>query len=136
MADGVGTGPRLSELTCRDVGGLGEGICARWLAERGLEVVERNWRCLAGEVDIVADDGSGTHVLVEVKTRVAREGACLEPERAVDRRKLDRYGRLARVYLAQHPTVDAVRLDVAGVTLRPGRLAQMHYIEGVCLEGA
>ncbi len=50
------------------VGRYGEEVAARFLLDAGLTVLERNWRCRGGELDIVATDGSAL-VFVEVKTR-------------------------------------------------------------------
>ncbi|HOW01581.1 MAG TPA: YraN family protein, partial [Rhodoglobus sp.] len=50
------------------LGRRGEEIAARYLASRGLAIVERNWRCPQGEIDLIARDG-GELVFVEVKTR-------------------------------------------------------------------
>src|SRR5487761_96797 len=60
--------PRLSGLAKRAVGQAGEELAARWYLEHGYEVVERNWRCRFGELDIVARKGSLT-VFCEVKAR-------------------------------------------------------------------
>ena len=63
-----------------------------------MTVVERNWRCPAGEIDIVALDGE-TLVLCEVKTR--SNGGKGTPEEAVTPAKQRRYARLAQAYLQQ-----------------------------------
>ena len=51
------------------LGRYGENLAARHLSDAGLRVLERNWRCREGEIDIVARDGR-TLVFCEVKTRV------------------------------------------------------------------
>ena len=91
-----------------------------------MTVVERNWRCKAGEIDIVALDGA-TLVLVEVKTRAStRRG---RPEEAVGPTKQKRLGRVGSAYL-QHAGIDpqSVRFDV--VAIRPiadDRAVLRHY---------
>ena len=124
----------VTTLTSAEVGRLGEQLCANFLERRGLEVVERNWVCPAGEADVIAND-DGTCVLVEVKTRVDLGGHVL-PELAVDDTKRSRYERIARVYLSTHDNVENVRFDVAGVTLAPDHVAHLHYISGVWLGDA
>ena len=52
-----------------ELGRRGEEAAARFLERRGYDIVERNWECAAGEADIVARDGDGSIVFVEVKTR-------------------------------------------------------------------
>ena len=79
------------------VGRYGERVVAERLAELGWEVVERNWRCVLGELDIVAVD-HGCIVAVEVKTRrTATYGSPLE---AVTPVKVARIRRLLVAWLA------------------------------------
>jgi putative endonuclease len=95
------------------LGERGEDAAAAFLGRSGMTVVERNWRCSAGEVDIVALDGR-TIVLVEVKTRrTVRKGT---PEEAVTPAKRRRYAKLAAAYL-QAAGVSAVELRFDVVTL-------------------
>ena len=72
--------------TARGLGSYGERMAVRYLTDRGLEVLDRNWRCDLGEIDIVARDG-GCLVVCEVKTR--RSTTFGQPIEAVDHRKLD-----------------------------------------------
>ena len=81
-------------------------------------MLERNWRCAQGEIDIVALDGDCL-VVCEVKTR--RGSAFGDPVEAVTSRKAARLRRLAACWLAEHGGVQRaadVRVDVIGV-LRP-----------------
>ena len=77
------------------LGRYGEALAARYLRERGLTVLERNWRCEHGEIDIVALDG-GCLVVCEVKTR--RGTGFGEPVEAVTVAKALRLRRLAAAY--------------------------------------
>ena len=81
------------------LGRYGEDVAARHLAEAGLVVLERNWRCREGEIDIVARDGD-VLVVCEVKTR--RDTAYGSPLEAVTPRKAARLRR-ARRALAGRP---------------------------------
>ena len=92
------------------LGERGEDAAAAYLERAGMTVVERNWRCPAGEIDIVALDDD-TVVLVEVKTRrTVRKGA---PEEAITTAKQRRYGKLAAAYLQSAGVSDVpVRFDV------------------------
>jgi putative endonuclease len=110
--------------TARGLGSYGERMAVRYLTDRGLEVLDRNWRCDLGEVDIVARDG-GCLVVCEVKTR--RSTTFGQPIEAVDHRKLARLRRLAAAWLSEcrargEPlhNITGVRVDVVGV-LRPRR---------------
>jgi putative endonuclease len=114
------------------VGAYGERLAARYLAESGMQILDRNWRCDQGEIDIVAMDG-GCLVVVEVKTR--RSLVFGSPVEAVTAVKASRLRRLAGCWLADHRClVDSavdVRIDVVGV-LRPARgPAQIEHLVAV-----
>jgi putative endonuclease len=95
------------------VGRYGEDVAARHLAAAGMEILERNWRCRAGEIDIVARDGRAL-VVCEVKTRTG--SAFGGPFEAVTPAKAARLRRLAAEWLAAHDlAVPEVRVDVVGV---------------------
>ena len=129
-ASGAPTSPvgaPLGELTSTELGVRGEQAAARYLAARGWEILERNWRCPYGEADIVARDVDGTIVLVEVKTRRETDGETA-PEEAVGEQKRRRYRVLAAVYLADHPATPLVRFDVVALTAREGGLASVRHI--------
>ena len=89
-------------------GGAAEDLAARYLEGQGLAIVERNWRCRAGEIDLVARDGA-TLVFVEVRLRRNRAfGGAAESITATKRRRL----RLAAEhYLARLPAEPPCRFD-------------------------
>lgn len=92
------------------LGERGEDAAAAYLDRSGLTVVERNWRCPSGEIDIVALDGE-VLVLCEVKTRKGVGKGT--PEEAVTPAKQKRYKRLAAAYLqAEGLEQVEVRFDV------------------------
>ena len=113
----------------RRLGERGETIAARHLTACGMVLLDRNWRCDAGEIDLVLRDG---HVLVicEVKTRTSIDyGAPLE---AIDRRKVDRLRRLAARWLRVHDChPEDVRIDMVGVLAPPGQPVEVEHVEGV-----
>ncbi len=116
----------------RAVGRYGERVAARYLSEAGLVVLETNWRCEIGEVDIVARDGKCL-VVCEVKTRTSH--AFGSPIEAVTRPKAARLRRLAGAWVMAHPEaargIGALRIDVVGV-FRPRRgPAQVTHLAGV-----
>src|SRR5699024_8467545 len=74
------------------LGGRGEDLAAAFLEDAGLVIIERNFRCPRGELDIIARDGE-TAVFVEGKTR--RTAALGSPLEAVTRTKLARIRMLA-----------------------------------------
>lgn len=115
----------------RSLGEVGEALVARYLTERGARVLERNWRCLEGELDLVVVEPDGVVVAVEVKTR--RGVGFGDPVEAVTPVKQQRLRRLLAQWLRQHPDVSAasLRIDVVGVLVRPGEPIRLRHITGV-----
>ena len=108
------------------VGRYGEKVAARYLDDHGIEVVERNWRCRYGEIDIVAHDRAADELIfVEVKTR--RGTGYGHPAEAVTAVKLSRLRRLAGVWLRAHAVrARGIRIDVVAVQLSAGRPEIQH----------
>jgi len=97
----------------RALGAGGEDAVAAWYVDHGYEVVDRNWRCRAGELDLIVRRGR-TFVFCEVKTRTS--DAFGAPVEAVTRDKQVRLRHLAARWLEEaplHPT--DIRFDVASV---------------------
>ena len=112
-----------------EVGRHGERVVARLLESLGWEVLERNWRCEHGELDIVAVDGECL-VAVEVKTR--RTATYGSPQEAVTGAKLSRLRRLTGAWLAaQDRRFEAIRIDVCAVTLPRSGAAVVEHLRGV-----
>jgi putative endonuclease len=108
------------------VGRYGEDVAARHLADAGLEIVERNWRCREGEIDIVAREHS-VLVFCEVKTRSSELFGL--PAEAVTRRKADRLRRLAYLWLQERQVrVAEIRFDVVGVVRSPAGAATVDHV--------
>ncbi len=95
-------------------GQAGEERAVALLTSHGYRVVERNFRCRAGELDIIARDGDAL-VFVEVRTRAdAARGRALETVTAAKQRRV---ARVAEVYLAaRQPAFTSCRFDVVGIT--------------------
>lgn len=114
----------------RALGAWGERTAAAYLTGQGLSIVDRNWRCREGEIDLIAADGD-TVVFCEVKTRRGRTfGTGLD---AVAGRKAARLRKLAVLWLAAHARDEAaeIRFDVISVTPRPGARAEIEHTPGV-----
>ena len=99
------------------LGKEGEEAAVTYLEGRGFRILDRNWRCADGEIDVVAVERH-TFVVCEVKTRTgARYGTPLE---AVSRAKQRRLRRLAALWLSAHGIrFEQIRIDVVGL-LRDG----------------
>ena len=111
------------------LGAYGERVAARHLAERGLVVLDRNWRCPEGELDLVLRDGE-VLVAAEVKTR--RGDSCGTPHEAVDSVRLERLHRLVWRWAEEHDVhPDEVRVDLVAVQ-RPRRgAAVVEHVTGL-----
>lgn len=96
-----------------DLGRRGEDAAAGYLAGIGWTILDRNWRCSEGEIDIVAHDGR-VPVVCEVKTR--RSTRFGDPLEAITETKAARLRRLAWRWAAAHGARGtAVRVDVLGL---------------------
>lgn len=95
-----------------------------------MEVLERNWRCPVGEIDLVLRDGS-TLVVCEVKTRRTRTFG--DPVEAITRAKLARLRRLTAAWLAAHPDHrwSSVRIDIVGVLAHPDGSMGISHLRAV-----
>ena len=111
------------------LGRYGEELAARFLAKQGWTILDRNWRCSTGELDIVAERDR-ILVICEVKARRSlRFGSPLE---AVTPEKLQRLRRLAGAWIASHPQhSETVRIDVISVLVDDAGMTRLQHIEGV-----
>jgi putative endonuclease len=108
------------------LGRFGEDVAVRHLTDAGFGILERNWRCREGEIDIVARDGRFI-VFCEVKTR-SGTGFGL-PAEAVGRAKAARLRRLAARWLAERRPGDAdVRFDVVAIRRSPSAPLLVEHI--------
>jgi putative endonuclease len=104
----------VAPVRAKDVlGRHGEEVAAKYLLTQGYRILERNWRCDAGEIDILAVDGEAL-VVCEVKTR--RTSLYGSPLEAVNGPKARRLRALAARWLAEHDLRPrTVRFDVVGI---------------------
>ncbi len=111
----------------KKLGRRGEDLALARLEKHGYIVRERNWRCPAGEIDIVAEDG-GCLVFVEVRTRRGR--AFGTPEESVTPTKQAKLVKVARTYLQEHSWEGDWRIDVVAVEMTSrGRLLRVDLIK-------
>lgn len=101
----------------RTRGAAAEALAAAWLERQGLRVIERNWHCRFGELDLVLQDGP-VIVIAEVRLRSsARFGGAAA---SIDRRKQARLAAAAQLYLARRPS-SPCRFDVVLLGDEEGR---------------
>ena len=100
--------------TTNEAGAHAEARALELLIEHGYEIIERNYRCDAGEIDIVAVDGD-VMVFVEVRSRANSEhGEAIE---SVNHRKQRKVSQVAGIYLAhKQPAHEEFRFDVVAIT--------------------
>jgi putative endonuclease len=118
------------------LGPRGEKLARKFLKRLGLKVLAENYRCPAGEADLIALDpstrkelGAETIVFVEVKTR--RSDRYADPESAVDSRKREHLRKVAKYYLATRRAEDfCTRFDIVSIVLRQGEQPQIKHIPG------
>lgn len=111
----------------KSLGDAGEAAAAAFLERQRFRILERNYRCPVGEVDLIGLD-AGTLVFIEVKTR--RQDAYGSPFDAVDARKQQQIERAALHYMtARRLHGHAARFDVVGVTWA-GETPQCELIRG------
>ncbi|CCO08459.1 YraN family protein [Desulforamulus hydrothermalis] len=103
------------KISKKDVGKRGEDEAYQMLCGLGWQILNRNYRCRLGELDIVARDTTGALVFVEVRSRTGVSHGM--PEESVDYRKQNKLRRLARQYLLAHPQLPdkPCRFDVVAV---------------------
>jgi putative endonuclease len=109
------------------LGRAGEDRAARFLTDMGCVIVDRNYRCNLGEIDIVARDGP-VLVFVEVKTRTGSGfGTALE---SVVYKKQQKVRQVAKYYLQYGEYHGGpVRFDVIALTLGPGSAVEIEHVK-------
>ncbi|MGZ8806915.1 MAG: YraN family protein [Mycobacterium sp.] len=117
--------------TRAEIGALGERLAVEHLRSLGLRVLDRNWRCRYGELDVIAaDDAARIVVFVEVKTRTSDRFGGIE--QAVTPEKARRLRRLAGLWLArQDARWSEVRIDVIGVRIGRRPIPEITHLRGV-----
>jgi putative endonuclease len=115
--------------TKNTVGRYGEDLAARYLRTQGFVVLERNWRCESGEIDIVAREDD-TLVICEVKTRRGLNyGTPLE---SITYRKLATLRKLAGRWLQTHQLRPAaIRIDIIAILFDHNTPPTVDHVRGV-----
>ena len=109
------------------LGGYGEQVAAAYLHQQGYTLIERNFRCPLGEIDIIAKKGRNL-IFVEVKTR--RTVLFGAPQEAVGVRKQRQLIRVAQWYLKREGTArQHPRFDVIAILSQKGKAPEVTHIE-------
>ena len=103
---------RAQTVGTRETGRRGEAVAAAALEKAGYTIVERNWRCTDGELDLIARHRNEL-VFVEVRSRAYSADAALE---SITPRKRSQLIKLAQAYLESHDLHDTpYRIDVVAI---------------------
>ena len=115
----------------RELGQWGEQVAADRLQNKGLRILEQNWRCRRGEIDLVALDGEEI-VFVEVKTRKGKGMG--SPEEGLTPKKAKKLLELAQEYLAEQDLDPDWRIDLVALELdNRGKLVRFDHVENAVL---
>jgi putative endonuclease len=112
-------------ITGASLGQQGEEAAAHYLQAHGYKILERNFRCRAGEVDIIAEE-KGDLVFVEVKARSSKLFG--DPAEAVTSRKQGQISKAALCYLGDRHRGRAARFDVVTVQFSGDRVSGVEII--------
>jgi putative endonuclease len=118
-------GKKQGTVAGANLGQRGEEAAVHYLQKCGFKILERNFRCRAGEVDIIAEE-KGDLVFVEVKARSSRLFG--DPAEAVTSRKQGQISKAALCYLGDRHRGRAARFDVVTVRFSGDRVAEVEII--------
>jgi putative endonuclease len=114
------------------LGKWGERWCEKFLKQKGLKTLTRNYACKAGEIDLIMVDSDRSIVFVEVKTRTDEEFA--PTEAVVTKPKMDKMAHTARYFLTAHEIQNRpYRFDIVTVTLGHRGPAQIRHYKNAFL---
>jgi putative endonuclease len=112
----------------RETGAIGEKLACDFLYRNGYDIVETNYRCREGEIDIIARQG-GTLVFVEVRTKTGKWFG--RPEESITPTKMARLRTAAARYAESHCDLpESRRIDVIAIEMNAkGRVERIELIE-------
>lgn len=112
-----------------ETGRIGEDISVKYLEQIGYTIIERNFECKQGEIDIIAKD-KNEYVFIEVKTRSSVSYG--KPKEAVDTTKKKHIYRSAEYYVyLKHLENEPVRIDVIEVYKKQGKFTVHHIKQAI-----
>jgi putative endonuclease len=109
---------------------LGETIALNFLLEQGLTLIQKNFRCSLGEIDLILKDGE-VFVFCEVKTRTNFKFG--DPLESIDQRKLKKLTRLAQYYLVKENITSPFRIDGVGIYIEDTQNYKINWIKNCTL---
>jgi putative endonuclease len=120
-------------LKRRDTGNIGELLARDYLKKKGYRILETNYRCRAGEIDIIALD-RGSLCFVEVRAKINLDFGT--PEESITTLKKEHMTRAAFQYLQEHPGLSSSwRIDMVALELDAhNRVKRIELIENAIEE--
>ena len=120
--------PKTQDLNRNLLGRLGEDVATRFLEKKGYQIIERNFRCRLGEIDIIAEIDEYL-VFVEVKSRY-QSSLMINPLISMTKSKCYRIRLLAKTYLQQHQVRSKQpRFDVISIIFENQKRYDLEHIE-------
>ncbi len=113
-----------------ELGKWGEDLAAAYLAKKGYEILERDWKSGHHDLDIIARD-EDTLVIIEVKTR--RNRLFGDPEEAIDYKKRMSLQSAINHYVKSHRTGRDIRFDIISIVGTIGSTPEIEHIKDVTL---
>lgn len=111
----------------RRFGNRGEDLAAVFFLQKGFRIVERNWSCRLGEIDLIVEK-DGVYHFVEVKTRKSLLYGY--PEEAIHGKKLRHLARAIELYLEASPIrIVDYQVDALAILVPPHQAPEYHYVE-------
>lgn len=111
------------------LGRFGEKVAAGYLRKHGYRILKTNYRCPAGEIDIIARKGE---YLVFVEVRTKRNSELGSPEESISQIKKEKLAALAELYIQSHESCQSMpwRIDVVAVEVKQnGQVSRVELIE-------
>lgn len=113
-------------------GVLGESLAKDYLVKQGYEIIETNYRCQAGEIDIIALD-AGVLCFVEVKTRTSLKFGL--PQDIINHLKLSRMARCIEYYTSEKKVkYELYRIDIVSILLNGTNIQDIDLIRNASLQ--
>jgi len=122
----------MTKKTTRSTGDKGERIAARFLASKGFQIVDTNWRWSTLEIDLICQI-RGVLVFVEVKYR--KDNRFGDPVDFVDDQKMENLSIAAARYLEEKKHEGPIRFDIIGIRPDRGNIYKIRHLEDVFFGG-
>jgi len=116
----------------RAFGTEGEILAREFLAQKGLKIIENNFRTRQGEIDIIAEDNRGVLRFIEVKSASSRDFG--HPSEWVDKKKQKQLVKMIAAYTAKKGNAEReMQVDVVAIYMEPGKSVEIEHLENVLI---